>query len=63
MRADILFEALAVLRQVKDLPTKDFPEALKWHRVMTAANALEWALADAGLKVAVEAPETERVTA
>lgn len=57
MRADILFEALAVLRQVKDIPAKDFPEALKWHRVMTAANALEWALADEGLSLTVEKPQ------
>jgi hypothetical protein len=57
VRADILFEALAVLRQVKDLPAKDFPEALKWHRVMTAANALEWALADEGLRLTVEKPQ------
>lgn len=62
MKAAVLYEALAVLRAVKDLPCTGFPAGLSWHRVMSAHNALEYALMQQGLTVPVEAPQTQEVT-
>lgn len=63
MKAAVLFEALALLRTVKDLPVTNWPVGLDWYRVMTAHNLLERELSLAGLQVAVEAPQAEQVVA
>lgn len=55
MKAAVLFEALAILRALKDMPTTGYPQhVVSWHRVMSAHNALEVALIYEGLKVPVE---------
>lgn len=57
MTADILYEALAVLRAVKEIDVKDFPQqSIPWIRVQRAHSALEMALILAGLQVPVEKP-------
>lgn len=57
MRADTLYEALAVLRAVKDLDVTKFPAGIEWIRVQRAHSRLETELTLAGLNVAVEKPQ------
>ena len=57
MKAAVLFEALAILRQVKDLPGTASVPGLDWYRVMCACNDLASELKRAGLVVAVEPVE------
>jgi hypothetical protein len=54
VKAEILFDALAILRAVKDLDLREFPAGLEWIRVQRAHSQLELALILAGLTVQVE---------
>ena len=57
MKATVLFEALAILCQVKALPVTNWPAGLDWHRVMLAHNLLEYELDKLSLQVPVEKPQ------
>lgn len=63
MKAAVLFEALAILRHFKDSQLSDEQTGIKWYRVMSAHNNLEFALMQAGLVVDVEPVKAEEVAA
>jgi hypothetical protein len=54
MNAHTLYEALEVLRAVKDLPDGEFPKGLEWIRVARAYSDLDIGLRVAGLQVPVD---------
>ena len=62
MRAEVLFEALAILRAAKDEPSDVVP-GVAWIRIARVVSEMEVALIVAGLQIPIEAKTPQQVAA
>jgi hypothetical protein len=63
VKAQVLFAALAVLREIEDSSCAKPLDLKIWGRAMRARIDLEVALGTAGLQIPIEAPKADEVAA